>query len=214
MKKAIKKLAEVGLAIIALAQPINAEQNRIDLGYNALETAVQASEGQDSQLRNRLLTNVEYNLGDAVIGYHGLNEVNNADSNTYFGRNVVTAGKKDVPTRFAAVTKANSNGIFDTKVGIRDTRIQDVLGGYGFTDITANGDAVGIDVLFGKPLPHGFSFEVYQSTTLPFEGEKNHYTELQLNKNLNDRFSIFGRSEIPNFNKNNANYLVGGTIKF
>lgn len=213
----IKKALLAGtLAWGLYASPVRAEEPKVNFGYNALETAVvteRTPEG-DRPVRNRLLSDVSLDIGDFTLGYQGLNEFNNWDSDTYFGRNRFMLGKNDLPLKLLVDTKANSEEIFDTKFGVRYTDLVKKLGGYGYTDVSANQDALNLTMFYGRPLGKGFSAEILQDCTFSNGEKPAYFTELQLNKNITENLSLFGRAEIPNFDKDLATYLVGVSIKF
>ncbi|HLD00809.1 MAG TPA: hypothetical protein VJC39_03630 [Candidatus Nanoarchaeia archaeon] len=140
--------------------------------------------------------------------------MNDWDSDTYFGRNRFMIGKKDFPLKLLVDTKANSEEIFDTKFGVRYTDLARKLGGYGYTDLSANQDALNLTMFYGRPLRKGFSVEVLQDCTFTNGEKPSYFTELQLNKRITDNLSLFGRAEIQNFDKDLATYLVGASIKF
>jgi len=212
----IKYALLAGTLALGLASPVRAEEPKVNFGYNALETAVvteRTPEG-DRSVRNRLLSNVALDIGDFSLGYQGLNEMNNWYSDTYFGRNRFMFGKTDLPLKFLVDTKANSEGIFDTKFGVRYTDLVKKLGGYGYTDVSANQDALNLTMFYGRPLGKGFSAEISQDCTLTNEEKPAHFTELQLNKSITENLSLFGRAEIQNFDEDSATYLVGASIQF
>jgi|SRR3989344_1546110 len=192
--------------------------SRINLGYNALETSVVTERNPEGNrsVRNRLLSNVSLGLGDLEASYHGLNEVNDWNSDSYFGRNRVMLGRKDFPLKLLIDTKADENSIFDTKYGVRYTGLMEKLGGYGQIDIGANDEAINLNIFYGLPLGKGFSIELLQDTTIQFNGNARpfNYTELQLNNSITERLSLFVRAEIPNFDEDLATYLLGVSISF
>ncbi|MBN1385370.1 hypothetical protein JW968_00140 [Candidatus Woesearchaeota archaeon] len=181
----------------------------ISQGYNAVEMAV-----TDQQFRTRLLTNIDASIEGMQVGIHGMNETNDLSKDGYFGRNVLTAGKKGAGTSLAYVLLTNSNGIVDQKIGIRNTSILKKLGCYGSVDAAVDADGGNMTVFVGKPLPGGMSAEMYHSAEMPFSGDPNHYTEAQLNKDLGKNMSGFVRAEIPDLKLDDAAYLGGVTVRF
>jgi len=188
----------------------------IDLGYNALETAAT----NDGNIRNRLYHDFVLKAGPVKAESWGLNEVDNGDIDTYFGRNVLTLGPRDWNTSLATVLKTDSDGVFDTKVGIRDKVLVDILGGYGYIDLTADDEAANLTLFYGRGLGKGFSAEMFQIMEYPFQGHVSDvkdlkpYTELQLNKSLGKHVSLFGRAEIANFRfDRTTRYMVGITVR-
>lgn len=212
IKNLIKKVITYATVIATLySGAIAQEKNKtINFGYNALETALT----KDKDVRNRFLSNLDAKLGDLKVGYWGLNEVNNTDKNTYFGRNVFMIGNKNLNTQGVAVIKADKEGIFDTKLGIRNSSLVEKLRGYGFVDITTNRDAANITGFYGKELPKGISLELYQDIEIPFKDKLFPYIELQINKYLGKNLSAFGRAEIADFDVGKSTYMVGITKIF
>lgn len=188
--------------------PTKKEKSGIEItaGYNALENAV-TSEGN---VRTRLLTNI----GIGKFKYHALNEMENLDPDTYFGIHRPAYGFIE-GIELEAKIKTNSKGIVDAKFGIRDTHIPKLLKGYGFVEIIANNNELDFTIFYGKSLGKGFSVEALQSVIIPFEGSKDvgFYNELQLNYKLSDKFSIFGRGELSDFEFDQGTVLLGVTLK-
>ncbi len=198
-----------------ISQPLDVKP-KVSLGYNALETAVVAERSPEGNrpVRNRLLSNVSLGLGDLEISYQGLNEVNDWNSDTYFGRNRFIVGNKDSPLKFLVDTRAVKDDVFDKKIGVRHTKLMSQLGGYGFVDLSTDKDSLNLALFYGKPLCGGLSLEVLQDTTFRRDQEPSYYTELQLNQSLTDKLSLFVRAEIPNFDEDLATYLLGASISF
>src|SRR3989344_6285151 len=145
----LKNIAAAALLSITLYSGATAQESKpidVNLGYNALETAIT----QDEDIRSRAYLGAELNAEPAVLGYTALHELNNANINTYFSRNVVSAGPKDINTRAAMVIKATNKEILDIKYGIRDKNIVGMLGLYGFTDLTADKNAINLTTFIGK----------------------------------------------------------------
>ncbi|MBD3354370.1 hypothetical protein GF361_00115 [Candidatus Woesearchaeota archaeon] len=214
-KKIKNAILGATLALGLYAGTVKAEEPKFNLGYNALETAVdteRTSEGERT-IRNRLFTNVSLDIKELEIGYQGLNEVNDWDSDSYFGRNRFMFGKVDSPLKLLIDTKANKKEIFDTKVGARYSGLMQKLGGYGNIDMSLDDEALNLNLFYGKPLGKGFSVEFSQDITKPYGEDASYYTELQLNKSLTDRISLFGRLEMAEFDNDKKKYLVGLSIK-
>ena len=199
IKSFIKKMIASAVVIAALYGAfVKAEEQKkaeINLRYNALETLVT----EDGDVRYRLLSNVDFNIDDFRVGYSGLNEANNLDEDTYFGRHALLLSKEDSGTSLAAVIKTTKDGAIDKKIGIRNTSLVNKLGGYGRIDAVADGDAANLTAFYGRPFGRGFSAELYHSLEIPFEGKPGHYTEVQVNKDISAWLSLVGRVEIRNF---------------
>ncbi|MFH1849849.1 MAG: hypothetical protein ABH879_06720 [archaeon] len=204
MRKTLGQIA-TGLALVSAFTRVPTAEADMELGHNALETA----RIKDSGIRTRAVSNVSVDGRLGSVGYWGMNELTNLDTDTYFGRHVGTAGKNDARYRAAVVAKAIRDGVIDTKVGVRDTGLMEKLGGYGWLDFVADKSALNVTGFFGKPLPYGLSGSLYQDVELPFKGKPTAYTEMQIETPLNERISAFGRAEIPGMNPGNGSYIVG-----
>lgn len=215
----IKYLSKIAMPLLFAAGCTSAEYGDsppIQWGYNALETgaAVKPST-QEADLRNRLYINADANIGPMQAGYHGFNEVDNFNAKDYyFGRQVFTFGERDAKIKAVLAIRTNTDEIQDIKTGIRDTYINELVGSYGFTDLIVDKNEVNLATLYGWGLGKGFSFELYNSTDIPFHSRVGQYNELQVKKDLTDNFTLFGRMEIPKFKTEEAAYVAGLTVKF
>ena len=182
---------------------------RVHPGYNALEAALT----DEGNLRNRLLTNLDFSTGDLKIGYHGVNEMEDLDPDTYFGIHRIHVGKG---TRGEAKIKTNSKGIVDAKFGIRDTTLPMMIGCYGYTEAVTHGKEGEVAVFLGKGLGKGFFLEAFMSASVPYDSDKNvkWYHELELKKSFGDHYSVFLRGEIKDFNRHKTGISVGLTYRF
>jgi hypothetical protein len=169
-------------------------------GYNALEIASTSEE----RIRIRSLVNVDLKFGNSNVGMHTLNEVDNADQETYYGRNVITVGRS---VQGISVLKTDDSGITDNKYGIRFSDLSP-LGGYGFVDLSADKNSANMSVFYGRSCGK-FSGEMYESVEFSFNGEAKPYTEVQLYREIGNGFSIFGRAENSGFNRKETRYLFG-----
>lgn len=187
------------------------KQNLVNFGYNAIENAAASSKNT----RTRLLNNASISAGVIEAGYHGLNEVDNLDETTYFGRHSLEVGLKSFPIRPNAVLKTDNTGLFNTKFGLRDTSLIGVLGGYGFVEVGANHDAANFTTFYGRNLGTGWSASAVLSADGNFNDKPKWYAELQLNKEIWPHVSAFGRVEIE-FNRaagtEDTTGLIGVTI--
>ncbi|MBS3056415.1 MAG: hypothetical protein J4473_03200 [Candidatus Aenigmarchaeota archaeon] len=199
----------LGTALSLSLYASHAKADELVMDYNALETAVTT----DGHIRNRVLTNLSLETGNMEIGYSGLNEVNNLNIETYFGRNCLTIGQNGQKTRLLIETRADKHGVFDTKAGIRNTGMVESIGCYGYLDTTANNRSAKVTLFCGKPVGKGISAEIFQSSEFSQHNHPVYYTELQLNHAISGRVDLFCRAEIPDFNANEAVYLFGITIK-
>jgi len=172
-------------------------------GYNALENALT----NDSALRTRALDNIESTAGNVTTGHSGLNEL--TDGKNWYGENTLTFAKKD-SKQSIAVTAKGVQGEVETMIGVRDTALIEMLGGYGFLSAQANEEASNLTVFYGKPLGK-WSIELYHSTR--FGKEQTHWTEVQANMDLGKHFAAFGRIEMPDFKSRYATYMLGITAR-
>lgn len=205
LKKALRKMSIVALATSLYAPISQAQTIEINPGYNALEVAVTA----DQDLRTRLLTNVDIEIDNVTMGYHGLNEMSNLDIDTYFGKHVFTAGAKDYGTKLAGIFKTVNGDIIDEKIGLRNTDFVAKLGGYGSIDAVIDNNSANLTAFFGESLGNGLSAELYLATEIPFNAKATSYTEIQLYKALGDNFSVFARGEFNQLSIDDATYIVG-----
>lgn len=202
----IKRAVTGIIAYAAIACTSGCAKPEIMAGANNLEAAVEASE----DTRVRAINNIDVKIDEFAIGYHGLNECSNMDGATYFGKNPVSVGPIGSPVRAEVCAKTASDGVIDTKYGVRDTSIVRNLGGYGCIEALANKDAANISIFYGRALPKGCTLEVLQSVDIPFDGGKAvPYTEIQLNKSLGKHAAAFVRAEVPDFDTAKGKYLVG-----
>ncbi|HLC96430.1 MAG TPA: hypothetical protein VJH97_03855 [Candidatus Nanoarchaeia archaeon] len=198
MKNALKKMVMGAVLLGALyAKPSPAQKNvvNLDAGYNALEALIT----QNKDIRTRAWVDVGLSVYDVRLGYHGMHEADNLDDNTYFGKHMVTLGKKGAGTSFVGIVKATKDGSIDEKVGLRNTSLVKSMSGYGRIDATANDDAASVLVFYGRPVGKGLTVELTHEATQPYHDRMSHYTELQLNKDITKWLSAVGRIEIYDF---------------
>lgn len=179
-------------------------------GFNAVEIGYTA----DRDARTRVMLEGYVNAGDFKVGYDGTHDLNNADPDTYFGKNVFKVGMKDVKTEGIAIVRSDGHEIVDVKGGIRNKNLIEMLGAYGRIDLVANDEAVQAEVFVGIPLHDRVSLELFQITKLPYQGKASYYTEIQPNFKLNDNFSLFARVEVGDFEFKDATYMAGVRGKF
>jgi len=205
-------------------------------GYNALNTMygyqpkTSETEG-DNFLRLRLLTNVGVDIGNVEARYSGLNEINNADEGTYYGRHVFFGGLKDLDIKAATIIKTSNEEVLDAKVGIRDTHLtnslSNLIGGGGSIDLGFDDEAVGIAPLytidFSKlgEFGNGFEADVFGDLEFPYKGEPTLYSEVTLRKSFASgplkNVTPIARVEIPDLFKadyKDATYLFGIETNF
>ena len=179
-----------------------------NLGYNGLENGV----NQEGSMRTRMLNSVGVSAGNFHLDYNGLNEINDLNNNTYFGRHVVSAGHNSSPLDIGIVVKTVKGEVLDVKTGVRNTTIPESVADYGSIDVTVDGESANVDVFTGKVIGNG-SVELYHEVEIPFDGTAAHYTEVQGNVDITKHLAGFGRIEIPNFKLNEANFMMGFATK-
>lgn len=200
--KRIKRMA----AALALATLVTgAAKAETQRGYNAIEAAVT----QDGKARARVLTHLDFAFDQYTLGYHALNE---AEDDTYFGRHTFVAGPNG-ETKPAIVLKVSEDGLFDTKVGIRNTGLPKRLGLYGNVDATLDDKAGNLSAFLGKPFGK-YSIEGLQEMEIPYNGKPRWFTEVQLNRSIHKDAAVFLRVESPNFSRKEAKMLAGTSYSF
>ena len=183
---------------------------KLRLGNNALETAIT----DKNDIRSRLFTNVGVDYQGVLFDFHGMNQINNMNDHTYFGRNVFGIGPSAWSTEAIAALKFNNEKVLDSKYGFRNTCLPAKIADYGWVDVTADTKAGNFQTFLGWKLGERTTLEALQSFEKPYEGKTSKYTELQLNYRLFDHVEVFGRIETNNFDFNQATHLVGITLKY
>jgi hypothetical protein len=222
IKNTLKKFVTVASIVLASYMPLKAiaqnnvvedqttnETEQVDknlegkIGFATLETSLT----DNLQPRIRGIVNANASYKNIELGYWSLHETN---GNWYFSRNVPNIGKKDSDTKICAVIKADQNGIFDTKYGIRNTSIPSKIGDYGWTTLTANKDATELAFFVGKDLGRSYSGEIFNATNVGFDKNISNYNEIQINKQITKHINAFGRFELSISDKTpNTAYLIG-----
>jgi hypothetical protein len=176
------------------------------IGFATLETSLT----DDLQPRIRGIVNSNASYKKIELGYRSLHET---QGNWYFSRNVPTLGKKYANTKLCAVIKADQNGIFDKKYGIRNTSIPSKIGDYGWTTLTANKEGTELAFFVGKDLGKGYSGEIFNATNVGFDKNISNYNEIQINKQITKHINAFGRFELSISDKTpNTVYLIGVSL--
>jgi hypothetical protein len=202
----LKKIAYIGmLSLLPLLG--NGQDNQkiktIEPKYNTIEAAVTGK----GDVRTRAINNFNINLGNFQSWYHGLNEVDNLDKKTYFGRNWLALGtKKDK----AMIDTRSVYGapFFDVKYGVTTSRLNELTNTYGFTNITANKKNIEVFVFMGKELGN-WTLESLADLQFNKENAKL-YLENQVYRDISDdgKLKAFLRTESYNNFKQNK-IMVG-----
>lgn len=181
-------------------------------GFNQIQVGLTPEQSRIE----RMLLNDDIVVNDRFeVGYHGLNEVVDEDTNTYFGDHRITAGLKGVGTKALIQMATNSEGVINKKIGIRNYDLCELMKGYGHVDLAFGEDgAINLAVFYGKPFGKGNSVELFHAMEIPKEGDVSHLTELQLNKELGKGFSAFLRGQYIGFELDGALYILGVGKKF
>jgi hypothetical protein len=189
------------------------KKNKIELksDFVSIENALTSA----GNMRTRLLANGMISYHSAKLGYDFLDDTENlSPSNFYYGRNELNLSKEDSNNGLCAVVKADQDGIFDVKYGIKNTSIPEKLGtDYGWIEALLNKDAANVTFFVGKDLAKGLSIEMYNDTEIPFGNKVSNYTELQLNKKIIKHLDAYARAEIANGNMKEGVYMIGISIK-
>lgn len=186
-------------------------------GFNAVYLGRNVSNDQN---HSRVYTNVGVKTSDNAIGvkYHGFNQANDFDVDTYFGRHVFGIESGAIKDGLEAVLdfKTTSDGLLGQHFyGFRDFNAIKHLGAdYGFTHASTNGEDVNITLLYGKSLGAGFTGEIFNSFDSLHEGNDRNLTELILQKNFTDNFGLFIRQDTHDFDFHDSQYIIGGVIEF
>ena len=223
IKNTLKKIVTGASIIITSYLPMKAiAQNEVIEKENETEQVDKSLEGKinfaalensltdNSEPRLRGIVNSNASYGNIEVGYWSLHETN---GEWYFSRNVPNIGKKDANTKLCAVIKADNNGIFDTKYGIRNTSLPSKIGDYGWTTLSTNLNEVELAFFVGKDIGKGFSSEIFNATNIGYEGNLSNYFEIQINKQITKNIKSFGRVELGISDKTpNTAYLLGISI--
>ena len=194
-------------AVTASAKP--KKEETVKFGYNALETGFTS----DRDVRNRVFTNIDLIVAPVRVGYHGLNEMVNLDTETYFGNHRFFAGENGSNITSCVMVKTNSTGGTDVKAGIRDKNLIKMLGAYGYIDLVADMDAARMELFAGKELGKRFALELFHAIERPYEGQAEHYTELQMNFDIGKGWYIIDHFNFPALKPREGTNMVGITKK-
>lgn len=183
----------------------------IELGFNSIEAGVTINSEQTNG-RIRAIDKFKINFPYGTqLSYHGLNEICNVPE-TYFGKQVFGIGIEGFPFQAVNITKIDANGIMSNMIGIRDNGfIPSILGDYGFVDVVANENAANLTGFIAKEFNNG-SLWFTQAVDVKKESQLSSWTEIQLNRELYNKFNNYFRVEMPDFDVKKANILVG--LKF
>lgn len=210
--KLIEKIIVGATALASMYMPIKGvsqevkdylPQIEVGVGFASLEGAL--TDGESERLR--LVENLTFSVGPAELGYSSLHET---DGNWYFSRNVPSLGIKGKGTSLCAVVKADKRGVFDTKLGVRNTSLPGKIADYGWMTLSGNKKAGELVFFLGEDLGKGFSGEVFNATNVGYKEDFSNYTEIQINKQITKHINGFGRVELGISDKAPSTvYLLG-----
>lgn len=184
-----------------------AQTQNLALDYNTIEQGITLTGNYNARLLNKAtITNK-----DIQAKLHLLNQIDNLNTDAFYGRNRLMLGKKDASLMGEVDVTSISNIPTDVKVGIRDYTIPKLLGLYGHIEATTNKNSVNITAIVGKAFPKQFSLDFLSDNELPFKKPSNHYVELQANKGFGKHLYSFARLSSNNLLQ--PNYMIGIGVK-
>jgi hypothetical protein len=192
---------------LAIAAVLAAPALGCTAGWNSLEQALNCNDGTG---RTRVINNVAAEVGNAEVSYHGLNEITDADGNTYFGNNRIFLRGKNGKVKVMVRTLANKDGVARTMVGVRT---QKLWGTYGFADITSDLDGANLTIFTGKALGKNKTLEFLHSQNWAYAGKPSAHNELQYNHGFHPHWEAIVRAEVPNYDVSKARAMIGVRCK-
>lgn len=178
----------------------NQKKSRINAKVNhaGIEASTSYNPTQGIKVGTRANLIGTINIGDAIVNYtgrHNLGDITN--ENSYLGRNSISAGGKNWKVKPSVVAMTKSNGIADIKYGGKSTYAVKLTGAKaGFFEVVANDKAVNATVLAKYGLGNKCFLDLTNITNIPYNGDANNYTEIQLSKKFGKYVSLFVRDEI------------------
>jgi len=176
------KLLSSLLLTTSLADVSAAQNNQkfIQPGFNAVEASYRADKttGTQGVANIRLYGDVAFHASKADIGLSAFDYFDVNKPASFFGRNLLLAGKTDGDSAvLEAVTTANGT-IWRT--GIRDQHLAHISKKtYGWADLTFGKNDASLTVLEGVQLPKGFRLEVYEIPNKSYHGAWDLYSQMQ-----------------------------------
>jgi len=201
MGKRNKKMSRRRAAVMAAV--LAAPAIGCTAGFNTLEESVNCADGS---ARTRAINNIAQEVGGAEISYHGLNQLNDLDGATYSGVQRFMVRGKDGKVRVLVRVCTAGDGSARTMAG---ARLPNVLGDYGFTDISADQDGANLTVYFGKVIGKRQSLELLHSHNFSFSGAPSAYDEVQYNLKVGRHWDVVARAEVPAFDAKKARWYAG-----
>ncbi len=217
IKNTVKTLATTALMTIATYGGLLAQdstnvvsqdnKNKIEFSSDFNQLEVDGLQGKVRSINKASIGNDKFGLA-----YHGLNEITSANPDTYFGLNRLILNTNEYANPMLA-TKWSLDGIFDSKVGLRNESLPELAGAdYGFLDALTDGSAVELMLFAGKGITDNLSLEALQTIQVENEIKPGYFSELQLNYKLGEKVSAFGRVESVNFK--DPLYVAGLLVNF
>ena len=208
------------LIVGALALGSACSSVEVSPGFNA---AYVGANTRQEEGYARVINNVSVGNDKVKSHFHGLNEISGTDINTYFGRNSLSIEPLNSGVEFLAEARGGSTGLFEgqPQYGLRDNHVPKLLGAdYGFLQATTNGGDSNFTLLYSKNL--GFispslsplSLELFNSFDCRKHGSDSNLTEIIADFAINKNLSLFVRQDTNDLEFHDANYIIGGVLRF
>ena len=206
MKTSIKKIFTYAAIVAAIALAPVKSQDKTDTLDAKIEFAnLERSFAKSGYNRNRATFEMSTKYKGFTLAVSGINEINNSDDTTYFGRDVLELGTPDVAP--CVIARSSYNQVL-RMVGIRNRSLAKIIGDGGWIDAAAGKDETEFALFFGKnygPIHPG----VFHSMLAPYRGKPINYSELQIKADLTENINLVARMEIPEFSVRRSQYLIG-----
>lgn len=215
----------IGRATVAtLAGTMAACSSVSDVKFTPLFNAVYAGvHSKREEGYARVFTGANVGNDNLRVYHHGLNEISGEDTSTYFGRNIFGVEPLNVGAEAIVDMRGGRDGLFDGQpyYGFRDFNGVRMSGcDWGFLQGTTNGESANLTVLYGKNMGclydslKPLSLELFHTYGYSPHGRDTNHSEITVDWKVAGPFGIFARQDIPEFRVDDANYVVGGVLKF
>lgn len=195
----------LGFTSVVCAGPLN-------WGYNTAELGLT----DEGVVRARAINNVKLDVGAGYsLGFHGLNQIEDGDTDTYNGVNRLHFGENDADNRALLRVKTNKDGAVSTRAGARNTRIPKLFRCGGYVDGTTDKDGANVTAFLTRRLGEDYSASFMHSLDLSYDGSRpKTFAEIQLERAIFRKWKLFGRAEVADRKIRDAKYLAGIGIDF
>lgn len=223
-QKATSKLANLVLAgalgLTSACSSLEKEPFQFKPGFNAVYAGVHSKREEGYA---RLFSGANVGNDVARVHYHGLNEVSGEDTSTYFGRNIFGVEPANIGIEAIVDMRGGNEGLFDGQpyYGFREFKNVRMSGcDWGFLQGTTNGENGNLTMLYGKNMCclhdclKPLSVELFHTYEYRQDGKDSNYSEITADWNLFKGFGLFVRQDISEFRVDDANYVIGGVLKF